>query len=266
MRKIATTLLALACAGSITSACERKRDADDAEPAQTLEQGLKQAGKAIEHGAEKAGDALQRGVENARPSVERGVEKVGDMIERGAAKAGPAIEREAKRIGEAVERGVETTAGALAEPSDKPGATANFDTTAPNVRLMGDAKFYERDGKVRVKVRISDAPAGPHGIHVHERGDCSDLKRKSMGAHFDPDHHQHGLPRSAKRHLGDLGNIEVDKEGRGELDISVDKATLGGDARSFAGKAIIIHKDKDTGAGASGNSGDVIACAVIKAD
>jgi Cu-Zn family superoxide dismutase len=99
---------------------------------------------------------------------------------------------------------------------------------------------------------------------VHEKGDCSDIPGKSMGAHFALPGQSHGLPGADRHHLGDLGNIEISDEGEAALSITGLGATLiPGDSRSFLGKAIVIHEQRDQGTGESGESGRPIGCAII---
>jgi len=137
----------------------------------------------------------------------------------------------------------------------------------PGAKIDGDAKFEEVADGVKVTLEVENAPPGRRGVHVHEKGDCSNLKGMSMGQHFAPMGEQHGLPGAAQHHLGDLGNITVDKEGKGKLEIVAAKANLKPeDKLSFLGKAIVIHAGEDTGTGTSGNSGEPIACGVIQRD
>ncbi|MCA9647877.1 MAG: superoxide dismutase family protein [Polyangiaceae bacterium] len=158
--------------------------------------------------------------------------------------------------------------GASAAPPDgkEREAEAEF-TSVPKMKLTGDAELSETADGVRIQIEVEDAPKGKKAVHIHEKDDCSDIAGKSMGAHFDPDGKKHGLPSAAEHHLGDLGNLTVDDEGDGTLTIVVAKANLkAGDARSFLGKAIVIHEGEDHGDGESGNAGSPIACAPIKAD
>ncbi|MGE0326225.1 MAG: superoxide dismutase family protein [Polyangiaceae bacterium] len=144
-------------------------------------------------------------------------------------------------------------------------AEAEF-ASVPKMKLSGDAELKETADGVRIEISVEDAPKGKKAVHIHEKDDCSDIAGKSMGAHFSPDGNKHGLPSASEHHLGDLGNLEVDEDGDGTLTIVVPKANLKpGDARSFIGKAIVIHEGEDHGDGESGNAGKPIACAPIKA-
>ena len=131
-----------------------------------------------------------------------------------------------------------------------------------------EAKFFAVAGGVRVVAEIEDATPGKHGFHVHETGDCSDLKGKSMGSHFSPEKHEHALPTEVgTKHLGDLGNVVVDDKGDGKVEITVPGASLEpNDQNSFLGRALVFHLNEDTGKKhqPAGDSGDPIACGVIE--
>jgi Cu-Zn family superoxide dismutase len=145
-------------------------------------------------------------------------------------------------------------------------AKAEF-KAAPGIKLKGEAELEVVASGVKIEVEVEKAPPGVKGIHVHQKPDCTNIPAKSMGDHFAPDVKEHGLPGSGAHHLGDLGNITIDKDGKGELEIVVTKANLKqGDPLSFLGRAIVIHEKSDEGAQSqpAGNSGKPIACAVIK--
>jgi Cu-Zn family superoxide dismutase len=132
-------------------------------------------------------------------------------------------------------------------------------------KLSGKATLTETEGGVHVVLSVEGVtPGGDHGAHVHEKGDCSAADGASAGGHFNPGSNEHALPAVAKRHLGDLGNLIVGKDGKGSLDITIPGANLkAGDANSFAGKAIIVHAKKDDGGQPTGNAGGRIGCGVI---
>jgi superoxide dismutase, Cu-Zn family len=132
-------------------------------------------------------------------------------------------------------------------------------------KLSGKAMLTETEGGVHVVLTLEGVEPGEHGAHVHEKGDCSAADGASAGGHFNPQSKDHGLPGAEKRHLGDLGNITIGKDGKGTLDITAPGANLKAtDAASFVGRAIIVHAKKDDGGQPTGNAGGRIGCAVIK--
>lgn len=141
-------------------------------------------------------------------------------------------------------------------------------TNAEGREIEGKATFTQEADGVRVVLELDDAPPGPKGVHVHTKGDCSDIKGESMGPHFAPEGDRHALPsEGSARHLGDLGNIVVEDDGDGRLEIKVPDATLKpDDTASFLGRALIVHSGEDTGSAVqpSGGSGAPMACGVIK--
>jgi Cu-Zn family superoxide dismutase len=134
-------------------------------------------------------------------------------------------------------------------------------------KLSGKATLSEVDGGVKVALSVEGVtPGGDHGAHVHEKGDCSAADGASAGGHFNPQGNEHALPTVAKRHLGDLGNLKIGKDGKGSLEITIPGANLKpGDPNSFAGKSIIVHAKKDDGGQPTGNAGGRIGCGVIGA-
>jgi Cu-Zn family superoxide dismutase len=158
-------------------------------------------------------------------------------------------------------------AAAPAEPTPAPAPPRTIEVKLEpksNSKLTGTATLTETDGGVRVVLNVQGISPGDHGAHVHEKGDCSAPDGASAGGHFNPAGHQHGLPVVEQRHLGDLGNIAIGKDGKGTQDITVPGANLKpGDPNSYVGRAIIVHEKKDDGGQPTGNSGGRIGCGVI---
>jgi superoxide dismutase, Cu-Zn family len=167
-----------------------------------------------------------------------------------------------------------------ATPADAASASADAPAAAPAApprtidvvmeaksksKLVGKATLTETEGGVHLVLSVEGIEPGDHGAHIHETGDCSAPDGKSAGGHFNPHTKDHGLPGSDKRHLGDLGNISIGKDGKGTLEITAPGANLkAGDPQSFVGRAIIVHAKKDDGGQPVGNAGDRIGCGVIK--
>jgi len=132
-------------------------------------------------------------------------------------------------------------------------------------KLHGKAVLTETEGGVHVVLSLEGVEAGEHGAHVHEKGDCSAADGASAGGHFNPASKDHGLPGTETRHLGDLGNITIAKDGKGSLDITAPGANLkANDPMSFVGRSIIVHAKKDDGGQPTGNAGGRVGCGVIK--
>lgn len=139
-------------------------------------------------------------------------------------------------------------------------------------KISGVVRFSEDLEKNRVAIELSIGglkPNSKHGFHVHEAGDLTD-KCTSMCAHFNPYGKTHGCPGLKERHVGDLGNIETDKNGVAKYKFYDDGIKLRGTKCNIIGRGLIIHEDEDDcGQGGdaeslkTGNAGKRIACAVI---
>ena len=144
-------------------------------------------------------------------------------------------------------------------------AIAVFDT-----KITGVVRFTEYEHEVIMTVDIKGLkPNSKHGFHVHECGDMTD-KCESMCAHFNPYNKNHGGPGDKDRHVGDLGNLIADKNGRAKYVQRDTMIKLRGTKCNIIGRGLIIHEDEDDlGRGGqkdslvTGHAGKRIACAVI---
>lgn len=133
-------------------------------------------------------------------------------------------------------------------------------------KIKGMAIFATaEDGRVRLNLDLAGAPSGPLAAHIHEFGDCSAPDGSSAGGHWNPSSEAHGKWEQAPFHLGDLGNIAIDAEGRGQIEITTDRWTIGtGAPNDVVGKSIIVHeKADDFATQPTGAAGGRIACGVI---
>lgn len=158
----------------------------------------------------------------------------------------------------------EPAAPAAAAPAAAAPVTVKLEARSGS-KLTGQAVLTETATGVKVELTVENGGApGPHGAHFHEKGDCSAPDAKSAGDHFNPEKHEHALPAKDKRHLGDMGNIEIGKDGKGTLTLEIPGANLkAGDPKSFRGRAIIVHEKKDDGGQPTGNAGGRIGCGVV---
>lgn len=107
-------------------------------------------------------------------------------------------------------------------------------------------------------------PNSVHGYHVHETGKCDGPDYKSAGEHFNPTANHHNGPAAEKKHAGDLGNLVANAKGEAKSEVIIE-TDIQNPLKSYVGKAVIIHaKADDMQTQPSGNSGDRIACGVIK--
>ncbi|KOB70586.1 Superoxide dismutase [Cu-Zn] [Operophtera brumata] len=137
------------------------------------------------------------------------------------------------------------------------------------VNIQGNITFTQLlDGKTHVSGVIYGLPAGQYGFHVHEKGDITG-GCLSTGAHFNPEHRDHGHPNDENRHVGDLGNVIFNSEGYSQLDFVDGKICLTG-PNNILGRAVVLHeKEDDFGrtehpdSRKTGNAGGRVACGVI---
>ena len=136
--------------------------------------------------------------------------------------------------------------------------------------VVGTAMFTQTGAQVMLKLSVTGASAGMHGVHLHAVGDCSAADATSAMGHWDPNMMMHGLPMAAAHHLGDCGNFEVGADGTGLLTFSNAWSIGTGASDDIVGKAIIVHANMDDGTtpappAGPGNSGARQACGVIMA-
>ena len=132
-------------------------------------------------------------------------------------------------------------------------------------KCSGTVKFKQEGDKLKIVADIEGlTPDQKHAIHIHEFGDCSSKDGSAAGGHFNPEGHDHGLPDAAgeKKHAGDLGNLQADKDGKCHYEITVDNASLSG-KNAVIGRGVIIHAKTDDGGQPVGNAGPRIGCGVI---
>ena len=112
-------------------------------------------------------------------------------------------------------------------------------------------------------------PNSTHGIHIHEKGDCSAPDAKSAGGHYNPANKDHGGPKKINSHAGDLGNLKANSKGQAkttfvQAGLALNHQTNSKSIYSINGRALIIHENRDDlTTNPSGAAGKRIACGVI---
>lgn len=135
-------------------------------------------------------------------------------------------------------------------------------------RVVARATAEEAGEGVRIRIEADGMPAGAYGAHVHTTGRCDAPTFAGAGPHWNPGARQHGKDNAAGMHKGDLPNLLVGTDGRGSFEYTVLGAAIGGGASAMLdgdGAAVVLHQRADDyRTDPSGNSGDRIACGVLR--
>lgn len=145
-------------------------------------------------------------------------------------------------------------------------AIATLNATVPDTSLTGTTDFMAADGKVKLSLTLS-IPAMANksvAVHIHEMGDCGEMGKGAHG-HWNPTNQQHGKWGVDSFHVGDIGNVSLDAEGKGTMNLETDLWTIGGDEKTnVLNRSIIVHNGMDDFTSQpAGNSGSRIGCGII---
>ena len=153
---------------------------------------------------------------------------------------------------------------AFSAPPDAATAKAAIESKSGS-KVTGRAVFTELPtGGVKAEIWIENATPGTHGLHIHEKGDCSAADATSAGGHFNAAGNPHAGPSDAKHHNGDFGNIEIGADGKGKLTMTSNMLTVLPGPNSVVGKAVIFHeKEDDLKTQPTGNAGARFGCGVV---
>lgn len=143
------------------------------------------------------------------------------------------------------------------------------DLKDPAGNVLGTVAVTPAPKGVLLRIEAKGLPAGWHGVHFHEKGDCSDPKFANAGGHVHQgDKALHGLLNAAANDAGDLPNIFVGADGSVTVELYSTLTSLSGkpprlgDADGFA---VMIHANADDYTSQPiGGAGARIACAVFK--
>jgi Cu-Zn family superoxide dismutase len=153
--------------------------------------------------------------------------------------------------------------GACASMSSGPSATATLAPTSGSTAAGTVQLTQLGDGGVRVQVDLTGVPAGVHGFHIHEKGDCGD-NGNAAGGHYNPMATPHGAPEADPHHAGDFGNVTADAGGNVHTTFTTRSITVEEGPMTAIGHAIILHANPDDlTTQPSGNAGPRIACGVV---
>jgi superoxide dismutase, Cu-Zn family len=154
----------------------------------------------------------------------------------------------------------------------KQAPAAHGDFVDATGRKVGRATLTQTPRGVLIVLDLTGLPPGEHGFHLHEVGKCEGAtKFKTAGDHYAPQgRNEHGFHTTGGPHAGDMPNQFVAEGGRLRAHVLNERVTLVPGKVSLLdadGTSIVVHAAPDDyHTQPSGNSGDRIACAVIKKD
>jgi Cu-Zn family superoxide dismutase len=134
----------------------------------------------------------------------------------------------------------------------------------------GYATFKTVKKGVKVKIELKNLEFGPHGVHIHQNAVCDAPDFKSAGGHFNPDGKHHGYENPMGHHNGDMpASVSVGEDHTGQATFVLQSISLDPAAPNSlflnGGTSIVVHaKADDQKTDPSGDSGNRIACGVIK--
>ena len=163
-----------------------------------------------------------------------------------------------------------TTAAAFTASVAIAQAQPSAEIKAPDGKVLGQATFRAApsDG-VLVQIQVSGLTPGWHGLQFHAKGDCSDPKFMTSGAHINHADmpHKHGLLNAEGPDMGDLPNLFAAADGTAQAQVFTGTVAWDGPAglKDADGSALVIHANADDGVTQPiGGAGDRVACAVIR--
>lgn len=169
---------------------------------------------------------------------------------------------------------------ALASLVVLPAALAQAGTAKAEVSLVtaegigtsvGTVVITDVEGGITLDVQLKGLPAGTHGFHIHEKGDCgpaTDATGKmgaalAAGGHFDPLKTGRHLGPGNGGHEGDLPVLTVKEDGT----VNEIMTVKGLSTSAIKHLALMIHEGGDNYSDTPkplGGGGTRIACGVIK--
>lgn len=129
----------------------------------------------------------------------------------------------------------------------------------------GKATLTEAPNGVLLRIEAKGLTPGWHGLHFHEKADCSKADFTSAGAHtHGADKAVHGLLNPAANETGDLPNLYAAADGTANAEMFKRVVTLKA-LQDADGSALVIHANADDHMTQPiGGAGPRVACGEIK--
>ncbi len=152
----------------------------------------------------------------------------------------------------------------------QPASPPTYPVKGSNGAVIGSVMLSDGPTGVLISVAVNGLAPGWHGMHFHEKADCSDAAFKNSGGHMNHDPKlSHGLLASGGPDFGDLPNLWVAPDGSGRAQVfsttvSLRPGTGRALLRDSDGSALVIHAlPDDQMTQPIGGAGARVACAAI---
>ncbi len=156
----------------------------------------------------------------------------------------------------------------------KVGLSAEAALVSPDGDSMGTVTFRQAPSGVLIMAEVMGLAPGGHAFIIHEVGTCTP-DFGAAGDHFNPTDTEHGFihpawqsAESSEGHGGDLPNIYAASDGSARADFFAVGITLDIGTRHSVfdtdGSAIIVHENPDSYGEGEPDTGDRVACGVIR--
>lgn len=140
-----------------------------------------------------------------------------------------------------------------------------------NGQVIGEITVTAAPNGVILRVQAKGLAPGWHGMHFHEKADCSGPGFKASGGHIHAKTPAvHGMLNADFNHAGDLPNLYVNADGSATVELYSTLVTLTASSGHPSlldadGSALVIHANPDDYKSQPvGGAGDRIACAPIQ--
>ena len=142
-------------------------------------------------------------------------------------------------------------------------------TAAGKGDMIGTMRAHDSAQGLVLEIEIGGLPAGIHGFHVHENGDCGPAMKDgatvaglAAGGHYDPKGTGVHAGPEGTGHLGDLPALTVDTASTASVTLIAPRLTVA----DIRGRALVIHESGDNYSddpAPLGGGGARIACGVV---
>ncbi len=130
---------------------------------------------------------------------------------------------------------------------------------------IGKVSLTEAPKGVVMRLEVKGLTPGWHGLHFHEKADCSKADFTSAGGHtHGAGDRVHGLLNPKANETGDLPNLYVDATGVGMTEVFSGLINMA-DLKGGDGSAVVVHANADDHVSQPiGGAGPRVACAELK--